>query len=318
MSTGLLEETQSETQDETLVAAAQELQSLVGAVSLSFTWFGVERMLSDDQKAQAANLFDADKNLMSAHKKLIDTSHPSYRACTKIRSQASLYWRGMTMPYPQKGIRLIKQADVSAFDAKMTDFQAQLEKAVEGLSAQYEAIKETAREQLGDLFNPADYPSSLEGQFAIRWSYPSIEPPEYLTQFNPKLYRQEQEKMQRRFEAAIQMAENEFCEQMTELVNHMLGLLQDNPDGTRKTFKTNTVENFQKFYDEFRKFNTRDNSQIERILGRAAAVMSGTDIGALRQNTDIRRHVAEQLQAVREQLGEVVVTAPRRKLRRVS
>lgn len=296
---------------------ARGLQNSVGAVSVSFTWFGVTRKLSDAQKDRAANLFDADKDLLSAQKKLIDTKNPLYRACTKIKSQATRYWQDHTMPYPQSGIRLIKREDVTAFNTQMEEYQRQLDTAVANLATHYASIKDAAREKLGDLFDAADYPATLDGQFALKWTYPSVEPPNYLMTFNPALYQQEQSRIQKQFEDAIEMAEEAFCAELNGLVEHLVEILHDNPDGSKKTFRSSTVENFQKFYEEFKKFNVRENSQLERLVQQARDVVSGVDVDELRKDTNLRTNVSQQMQAVRQQLSSLVAEAPRRRVRRM-
>ena len=303
--------------DQDISTMARGLQNNMGAVSISFTWFGVTKMLSDAQKDRAAGVFDADKELLSAQKKLIDTKNPLYRACTKIKSQATRYWQDHTMPYPQSGIRLIKREDVTAFDAQMEEYRRQLETTVANLATHYAALKDAAREKLGDLFDASDYPATLEGQFALKWTYPSVEPPNYLMNFNPTLYRQEQERIQKQFEEAIEMAEEAFCAELNGLVEHLVEILHDNPDGTKKTFKASTVENFQKFYDEFRRFNVRENSQLERLVLQARDVVSGVDVDELRKDTNLRTNVSQQMQAVRQQLSSLVSDAPRRRVRKM-
>jgi hypothetical protein len=303
--------------DQDISTMARGLQNNMGAVSISFTWFGVTKMLSDAQKDRAAGVFDADKELLSAQKKLIDTKNPLYRACTKIKSQATRYWQDHTMPYPQSGIRLIKREDVTAFDAQMEEYGRQLDTAVANLATHYSSLKDAAREKLGDLFDAADYPATLEGQFALKWTYPSVEPPNYLMSFNPTLYRQEQERIQKQFEQAIEMAEEAFCAELNGLVEHLVEILHDNPDGTKKTFKSSTVENFQKFYDEFRRFNVRENSQLERLVMQARDVVSGVDVEELRKDTNLRTSVSQQMQAVRQQLSSLVSDAPRRRVRKM-
>lgn len=303
--------------DQNITALAQGLQNSMGAVSISFTWFGVTKMLSEAQKDRAANVFDADKELLSAQKKLIDTKNPLYRACTKIKSQATRYWQDHTMPYPQSGIRLIKREDVTAFDTQMEEYRRQLDVAVANLATHYASIKEAAREKLGDLFDPRDYPATLEGQFAIKWSYPSVEPPNYLMNFNPALYRQEQQRIQQQFESAIEMAEEAFCAELNGLVEHLVEILRDNPDGSKKSFRSSTVENFQKFYDEFTKFNVRENSQLDRLVRQARDVVAGVDIDELRKDNNLRVNVSQQMQAVRSELSTLVAEAPRRRVRRM-
>src|SRR5688572_29197017 len=110
---------------------AQRLRQSFAAVRVSFTWLGVRKALSTEQKAQAAEGFGAEGTYLSAAKKLLDTRDPSYRAVTAVRSQTVGYWRAMSLPYPEPGVRLIKQDSVAQFDSRMGEFRAELTEAVQ-------------------------------------------------------------------------------------------------------------------------------------------------------------------------------------------
>jgi hypothetical protein len=293
---------------------AREMRQSMGAVKLSFSWLGTRRKLSDAQTTQAANSFDAAADLVSASKKLIDTSHPAYKAATAIKSQAMSYWRGMTLPYPQDGVRLIRQADVESFEVKMREFKDQLAAAAANLQLEYETIKTAAREKLGQLYNPADYPPTLEGMFTISWEYPPVEPPRYLMNFNPELYEQEQSRVQQRFENAVAMAEEAFAEQLSDMVSHLIERLADNPDGTQKVFRATAVDNFKEFYENFRKMNVRSNPQLESLIAQASNLVSGVSAQELRTDKSLRQNLTAQMSNLQTALNSVIVDAPRRRI----
>ncbi len=75
----------------------------MAAVRLSFTWFGVRRSLSQEQKSAAAESFGAERNYLSAAKKLLDTQHPAFKAVTAVRGRALNLWKGLSLPYPEPG-----------------------------------------------------------------------------------------------------------------------------------------------------------------------------------------------------------------------
>src|SRR5262245_21363455 len=56
--------------------AATRLRATMAAARVSFTWFGVKKSLTAQQKAQAAQTFDAEGQFLSATKKLLDTKAP--------------------------------------------------------------------------------------------------------------------------------------------------------------------------------------------------------------------------------------------------
>src|SRR5688572_5480394 len=118
-------------------SSAQRLRSTMATVRLSFTWFGTRKSLTAEQKAQAADAFGAEGTYLSAGKKLIDTQHPAFKAVTAVRGRAAAYWRAVSLPFPDPGIRLIRQSDVAAFDVQLTTLRAELDEAVSQLDEHY-------------------------------------------------------------------------------------------------------------------------------------------------------------------------------------
>jgi hypothetical protein len=296
---------------------ANDLRQTMGAVRLSFSWLGTQRKLSDAQTKQAADTFDAATDLVTASKRLIDTKHPAYRAATAIKSQAQTFWRGITLPYPQEGTRLIKQEDVARFEETMSGYKDQLAAAVANLQLEYDAIKNAAREKLGSLFNPNDYPATLEGVFDISWEYPPIEPPRYLVALNPGVYQAEQNRVQRRFENAVAMAEDAFAETLQGLVTHLIERLTEEPDGKKKVFTASTIENFKEFYENFRHMNVRSNAQLEALIDQANALVAGVDPKELRKNEEMQQTLRTQMSDLKVSLDSLITDAPRRRVMRM-
>jgi hypothetical protein len=131
----------------------------MAACRVQFTWYGTKKSLTVEQKAQAAETFDAEGQFLSAGKKLLDTKHTAFRAVTAIRGKITDHWRELTLPFPEPGVRLIKHNEVETFDQQMADFKAELEDAVRRLDRQFEELKQAAAQRLGSLYSPADYPA---------------------------------------------------------------------------------------------------------------------------------------------------------------
>jgi len=49
----------------------------MAAVRVSMSWFGTRKSLTAEQKAEAAEAFNAEARFLSAGKKLLDTTHPA-------------------------------------------------------------------------------------------------------------------------------------------------------------------------------------------------------------------------------------------------
>ena len=85
------------------------LRATMAAARLSFTWLGVRKSLTLAQKNLVADSFGAEAKFLSAGKKLLDTSHPAFKAVTAIRGRAIAYWKAVSLPFPESGVRLIPQ-----------------------------------------------------------------------------------------------------------------------------------------------------------------------------------------------------------------
>jgi hypothetical protein len=163
----------------------------MAAVKLSFTWLGVRKTLAPEQRTTAARAFHADRELLSASKLILDTKNPAYRAVAAVRSEASGYWRTVTLPFPEAGIRLLPQSALGMFASTMQTYRERLQETARELSSQYDPIKSEAQRRLGTLFNASDYPTTLDGLFDLEVSYPTIEPPNYLMALHPDVYQAE-------------------------------------------------------------------------------------------------------------------------------
>src|SRR5215218_9704616 len=125
--------------------AAARLRGSMTACRVHFTWLGLRRTLTPEQKARAADAFQASGRFLSAGKKLLDTGHPSVRKVTGVKSSIQKFWQGVTVPYPEPGVRLILQRRVDDFAATMAGYQADLADAVAKLQAVLPELKAAAR-----------------------------------------------------------------------------------------------------------------------------------------------------------------------------
>ena len=292
------------------------LRLTMAAVRLSFVWLGCRKTLSQEQKAQAADTFGAEGDYVSAAKKLLDTSHPAYKSVTWLKSQIAGYWKSMSLPYPEAGIRLIRQDNIGAFQVQMTSLQANLAEAVENLNLHYSELKSQARSRLGRLYSASDYPATLEGLFECSWDFPSVEPPDYLRQLSPQLYEQEAARVAARFDEAVQMAEQAFTEELSKLVSHLTERLSGQEDGKPKVFRDSAIENLREFFERFRHLNIRSDEQLDTLVNQAQGVVRGIQPQQLREDQSLRQQVATQLSGVQAVLDGLLVDRPRRNILR--
>ena len=198
----------------------------------------------------------------------------------------------------------------------MSCFRDELDEAVLELNEHYDDLRSAASERLGDLFDLSDYPTTLVGMFAIEHDFPSVEPPPYLRQLSPELYQQECQRVQSRFDEAVQLAEQAFIEELARLVDHLTERLSGAADGKSKEFRDSAVTNMTEFFERFRGLNVRSNEQLDELVGNAQRVVRGVEPQQLRDNQTLRQTISTQMAAVQAGLDQLLVDRPRRNIQR--
>jgi hypothetical protein len=153
----------------------------LAAIRLVFSSFELRRSATADHYARAAKAFAANPQALQLGKILLDPGHPALWAVYAIRRRILGYWKGLTLPTAgSTDVRLLRQSDVDAFIVQMASLQAELDDALAYLGACYEDLQDRARTQLGDLYDPSDYPRSLSAHFGVCWDWPQMPMPGYL------------------------------------------------------------------------------------------------------------------------------------------
>jgi hypothetical protein len=280
-------------------------------------WWGVHRALTAQQKEEFGAITSADARFLTAGKKLVDTRHESFRRLTSIRTRISNYWRGISLPYVEPGMRLIRQSDIPSFVHTMEGFREELREAEAQLNDVYDEVKTDASRRLGRLFNPADYPLEIRGLFLVEWDFPSVEPPSYLMRVAPEVFEEERRRVLSRFEEAVQLAEQAFATEFGRLLSHLTERLTNCESGERRVFRDSAVTNLADFFSRFQQLNIRSNPDLDALVEEAQRLVHGVSPSQLRDNDSLRQHIASEMTRVREQVENLITNAPRRRLIRL-
>ncbi len=152
------------------------------------------------------------------------------------------------------------------------------------------------------------------GMFDVAVDFPSVEPPEYLRHLSPSLYRQESERIRNRFDEAVRLAEESFLGELSKLVEHLTDRLSGGNDGKPKIFRDTVVTNLVDFFERFRRLNIGSSEELDKMVDDVRRIVGNTSEGELRNNANLRQHVATKLSRVQSQLDGLMVDRPRRNL----
>src|SRR4051794_40389558 len=91
----------------------------------------------------------------------------------------------------------------------------------------------------------------------------------------PEVYQQEQERVTRRFEEAVRLAEQAFTTEFARLVSHLPEWLGTNPEGERKIFLDSAVANLTEFFERFKSLNIHSSDQLDALVQQAQDIVHG-------------------------------------------
>lgn len=300
--------------------SALVLQSKFAGVKLRTKWWGVTREVDDDTRDKMASAVGAAKEEISAKKRLVAKGDASYKGCTKVRSQARSWFKEISNPWPEEGVRLIRREDLEPLNTKIAVLQTQLDQAVAGLQARYREIIEERRKNQGTMFREGDYPQTLEGLFGIWVEFVSLEPPAYLQVENPRLYQQACERAAARFEEAVGLIENSMATEFKGFLDDMVDRLGYDEAGKPKRFKIMedgrcpVVDNLRDFFGKFRTMSVGSSEELDALVNEAEQIVQGVKPESLRSAADTRQVLREGMAAIGEKLNAMVELRPARKV----
>jgi hypothetical protein len=293
---------------------SERLRENTAPVKISFTWFGARKAIADVHKEEIAEKYGAQAKRISASKKLLE-KHPALKELQRIKGEITRYWKDNTLPFPEDGIRLLRKNRLEEFQYQIQVYKNDLVEAVRNLDDARWEIMEIAKQELGELYDPDDYPDTFAGRFSVEASYPNITIPEYLAEMAPEAYEAEKQRVAQQFELAVRETEQEFCKQFENLLSHLADRLTPDPvTGEAKTFKAASLDNLNEFFERFKSLSIGSNDRLDTLVSEAQDIVSGLNPKALRSNVTLRESIAANLASVRDTLDTMIIDRPRRRI----
>jgi hypothetical protein len=295
--------------------AAESLRGQTMGTRVTLSVFGTHRAVSAVCREDMARSVEADGRDVSARKRLLNSKHPAFLACTNLRNRAETYWKQHTLPYPEIGTRLIKLTKVGDFEAQMTAFRDEMADLSRALDDHLQDLRDEAQRRLGKLFDPRDYPETMADSFRVGWTVFSVEPPSYLLDLHPEVYHAEQERAAARFTEAVHLAEQAFVTQFAELIGHLCDKLTGtSEDGRPLVFRDSAVNNIHDFVNRFGELTIHSMPELDALVARAKDAISGHSPNQFRTDGAFRAKIVNDLRSVSVQIDGLMIERPRRRI----
>jgi hypothetical protein len=276
---------------------------LDGTVMLSVK-FGI---LGNRRKVSTANIeADADKELLSVSKKLLDS--PEYDLIIKQIGQARKWLNGWALPTTilRGGMHLVARGNYERIREGLETWKERIATAVARFCEIYEVRATEARARLRSLASEDEYPSveKVRQAFGVQVQAFSLAAPAGL----------DAEERQRRQELASAWEEIQLGlrETFRGLVEHLAERLQPEPDGTRKRLVADaTIRKFKEFFESFDANNLTGDAALAGLVAECRGLLAGRSKDSFRRES-FRDYARQQLTEMKARLDTLVERAPSR------
>jgi len=212
-------------------------------------------------------------------------------------SAARNFHMEQTLPWGDRGERLLPSKNYGAYNRQMRDYKQAFEDAVETFVSDYHTVIFEAKKTLGGLFNREDYPEP--GQIQDKFEFKTvISPVPVAEDFRVQLSHEEiaaiQEDIEQRVMASNAAATCDLWQRLYEVVGHMVERLSD-PDAV---FRDSLVGNIVRLTDLLPRLNLHDDPALETMRRQIEASLCRYTPAQLRCDKQVRRQAATEAQNV--------------------
>ena len=316
----------TEDEQQRIDVAASKVRMTYRGLRVSVSGIPSRRVVTETQRAEAADAFGADASSVSVSTLLWNAKEPQVKNLRQVVSGISRLFtdRTKTLPTTTPGLRMVRRNAVADLHTALLAAQADLHDKAVALRDALPVIVERERKRRGRLFNADDYAFDPVRCVQLTWSFPSVTEDNDLAEIDDSVYQHEIQRIRDEFRDVVRRAESQMAEELVTMLDHIVSrLATDSEDGGPLVFRDNTVARL------FTEMSYLENSLRETGIGgdimqEALTKLRDTLHGqnsqslpaALRSSGDYREQVRQNLAALADSVMTQAIPEPRRRILR--
>lgn len=291
----------------------KQLQAQTTGCRLTTFSLSLRRTMPKGAVNQVADLFSAEAKSLSGSRAIVNRKHELVKPVLATLRKAKDFVNAYSIDYPEKGVRLVKIANISWMNETVEQYRSELAAALAELDAGWETVKADAQERLGELYDESDYPASPSSGYGLELSFPAIKPDDRLAQLHPELYAQEQARIIARFDDAVKTAEATAADELALMLEHLIERLAPDETGATKKLHESTVDNLTEFAKRFKSISIGSNTDLDRLVAEVEAAAGGIDVKELRKSDEGSKALLQaKFAELRASVDKLVIARPGR------
>lgn len=256
---------------------------------------------------------DASRKVADDNRASSDAGHfrKNLMAGSHLRKEIADYAAGCrlwhntrTMPWADRGPRLLPTSLFFDYKTEANARQAYFDNKVEEFFNAYPSLVQTAHNYLGDLFDPADYPSvdEVRSKFGFRMVFSPV--PD-AGDFRLDLPAQELDAMRVQYEAQanerVETAMKDQWGKLHDMVSRMSEKLIEPEGEDKRRWHDTFITNAQEMCQMLTHLNITKDPSLEAARRGLERAIANVDIEHIKEDADVREDVKEKLDAILKQ-----------------
>lgn len=205
-----------------------------------------------------------------------------------------------TLPWGLEGMQILPTANYLNFMTEFRKHKGEWEYLVNLFFDNYERLRDEAKTNLGDLYNPLDYPAldDMRKKFNMDLAVFPVPATDFRVQIgNDELSRIQQD-IERRVQDAQLTAMRDVWQRLFDRVKHIAEKCAD----PKAIFRDSMMENARELCDLLPRLNLTDDPNLERLRQEVESKLIHHP-DALRNNPDLRRDTATEAKKIMDAMG---------------
>jgi hypothetical protein len=262
-------------------------------------WMGYR--LDKSASAKVTNDAGAETDAARVNKHLIPKE--SLKSIVSAAGAVRNHFYDKTLPWKDNGDRLLTRKMYQNFVEEHGKLQGEFYAAVDTfLNVGYPKARDQASFRMGDLFNPADYPSSneLHRKFYISLDIDAVtEANDFRVQLSSEAEeRAVRDEMERAMQSRISRAMGDVWTRLSTVLGHFAAKMS-----TDDIFRDSTVKNLEELVELLPALNVLDDPNLNAVTEDIARTLVGYTAKDLRANKATRTAVADEAKRIMEDMS---------------
>jgi len=220
-----------------------------------------------------------------------------------------------TLPWTDEGSRILPVKNFDNYSNKLRKYRSQYEDAVQEFCEIYPTLKSQAKDDLGELYNPDDYPSpaDIPGKFDFRIN---ISPLPVSDDFRVALNEEDVSKIKDEIEERLKDAQDkalkDLWHRLYDVVDKVANRLSE-PDRINKkgeikppVFRKSLIGNVVELVELLPKLNVTDDPRLEELRKEVEKKLAGVVPADLREDSEYRKQTAQEAKEILNKMSGYV------------